>query len=303
MNWFRQNRFLGAFLIVITLCTTGAVWFLFSAKNDWDEAAARFAQDATELNRLERLAPFPSEENVRKMKAHAENYATTFASFKEELKTRVFPVTAMAPNEFQAHLRQAMLALGDKARTHNVKLPANFYLGFDEFASALPETAEAPRLGQELAQIEWLLSTMVDARIERLTSFRRKPSPAEQVFIASSPLSASTGARKPSGAVADNRKLVERKIIETTFLSTPAAARQVINQIAGADSQFFIIRFLHGKNEKEKGPAREVAADTSTEAATSSFAAKPPAAGALNFIVGTERIETSATIEIVRFAF
>ena len=28
MNWFRENRFLGTFLIVFGVCTLGAVWFL-----------------------------------------------------------------------------------------------------------------------------------------------------------------------------------------------------------------------------------------------------------------------------------
>ena len=36
-------------------------------------------QTAAELNRLERLAPYPSSENLRKMKAQAEDYATALA--------------------------------------------------------------------------------------------------------------------------------------------------------------------------------------------------------------------------------
>ena len=72
MNWFRGNRFLGAFLIALFFCLAGSVWFLFSAKSDWDEASTRFNQTAAELNRLERLAPYPSAENLRKMKAYGE---------------------------------------------------------------------------------------------------------------------------------------------------------------------------------------------------------------------------------------
>ena len=76
MNWFRENRFLGAFLIVVGVCMLGAFWFLFSAKSDWDDAMTRFNQTAAELNRLERLAPYPSGENLRKMKTHADDYAS-----------------------------------------------------------------------------------------------------------------------------------------------------------------------------------------------------------------------------------
>ena len=44
----------------------------------------------------------------------------------------------MAPNEFQGTLRQVLAAVTDKARANKVRLPENFFLGFDEFSAALP---------------------------------------------------------------------------------------------------------------------------------------------------------------------
>ena len=305
MNWFRENRFLGAFLIAFVLCLAGSVWLLLSAKSDWDEASTRFNQTAAELNRLERLAPYPSAENVRKMKAYGEDYATALAKLKDELKMRGGPVAPMAPNEFQSQLRVAMTAVSEKARANKVKLPDNFFLGFDEFASALPKTEAAPLLGQELAQVEWLLNLFIDARIDSLTSFRRAPLADEHAASSALPTPKSGPGRTPATA----SKLIERNVVEATFVSTPAAARKVLNQIAGANQQFFIIRLLHVRNEKEKGPLREVAADANAvnapAAPANSPTAKPsPTPGAaLNFIVGNERIETSAKIEIVRFVF
>src|SRR3954470_22135917 len=100
MTWFRENRFLGTFAIVFGVAVLGAILFLFSAKGDSDEAAERFANASTELNRLQRLAPYPSAENLRKMKAHTEDYATALGKLKEELKLRVVPAPALKPNEF-----------------------------------------------------------------------------------------------------------------------------------------------------------------------------------------------------------
>jgi hypothetical protein len=309
MNWFRENRFLGTFLIAFGVCTLGAVWFLVSAKSDWDDAAIRFNQTAAELNRLERLAPYPSGENLRKMKAHADDYATALAKLKDELKTRVFPIPSVAPNEFQSHLRLAMTAMADKARANKVKLPDKFYLGFDEFASGLPNEVAAPLLGQELAQIEWLLNTLLEARVDTLTFFRRMPLTEEHGTASSSPTS-TRASRKPGAMALASPKLLERNVVEATFVSTPAAARKVLNQIAGANQQFCIVRLLHVRNERDKGPSREVAADiagvavaASPPAPAGSPATKPSTAAALNFIVGNERIETTAKIEIVRFTF
>lgn len=292
MNWFRENPFLGRFLIVFGVCLLGTALFFFSAKGDWDEASTRFANTAAELNRLERLAPYPSADNLRKMKAHAENYTSALAKLKDELKMRVAPVAPMAPNEFQTHLRVAMNAVADKARANKVKLPDKFFLGFDEFASALPNEAAAPLLGQELVQIEWLMNGLLDARVESVSAFRRAPLREERGTTAlptATPAAAATAAN-----------LLERNVVELTFASTPAAARKVINQIAGSSQQFCIIRVLHVRNEKDKGPPREAGGETTAPSIPS---AKPSPAAALNFIVGNEKVETTAKIEIVRFTF
>ena len=286
MTWFRENPLLGRFLIVFGVCTICAVWFFFSVKGDFDEASTRLANAASELNRLERLAPFPSEENLRKMKAHAEDYASALTKLKDELKMHVAPVAPMSPSEFQSHLRVAMNVVADKARTNKVKLPDRFFLGFDEFASALPNESAAPLLGQELAQIEWLVDGLLDARVESVSALRRAP------------------LREERGQTTKKTDLLERNVVELTFVSTPAATRKVVNQIAGASQQFCIIRLLHIRNEKDKGPPREAGGETTASSVLSpSPAATPSPAASLNFIVGNEKIETTAKIEIVRFTF
>jgi hypothetical protein len=284
MNWFRENPFHGRFLIVFGVCLLGAVWFFFNAKSDFEAASTRFADTSSELNRLERLAPYPSADNLRKMTAHAQDFASALAKLKDELKLRVAPIAPMAPNEFQSHLRVAMNAVADRARANKVKLPDKFYLGFDEFASALPNEATAPLLGQELVQIEWLVSNLLDARVESVSAFRRAP------------------LREERGKTATTTQL-ERNVVDLTFVSTPAAARKVINQIAGASRQFCIIRVLYVQNEKDRGPSREAGGETTAPSIPSpSPAAKAPVA-ALHFIVGNEKIETTAKIEMVRFTF
>jgi hypothetical protein len=293
MTWFRQNRFLGAFLAVLGGVSLVALWFLFSAKSDWDKASARFRNSATELDRLERLAPYPSAENLRKMKAHAEEYSTALAKLKNELKMRATPAGPMAPNEFQSRLRIALNAVTEKARANKVKLPEKFYLGFNEYVSALPIESAAPSLGLELAQIEWFVNSLVDAHVDALTAFRRAPLPEENN-------SATTGTDAPPETAGN--KLFQRNAVEATFFSTPGAARKVINQIAGANQPFCVIRLLHVRNENDKGPPRESASDTSAASVpASSTAPKATPVSALNFIVGTEKIETTATIEFVRF--
>lgn len=208
MNWFRENRFLGTFFAAFAAALIAALLFFFSAKSGWDEAAARFANASMELNRLQRLAPYPSADNLRKMKAHTEDYSTALAKLKDELKTRVAPAAPLKPNEFQSQLHIAINAVTDKARANKVKLPDKFYLGFNDYVSALPIESAAPSLGQELAQIEWLVNSLLDAHVDGLTAFRRAPLPEE-----TNP--AATGTRATPASA--SHKLFQRNVVEATF--------------------------------------------------------------------------------------
>jgi hypothetical protein len=297
VNWFQRNRALGTSLIALGVTTIAVMWFLVSARSAWDEAAARFETDATELARLQRLTPFPSGDNLRKMKAHVEDYGTAVARLKEELKLHVLPVAPLAPSEFQSRLRVAIGAVAERARASKVKLPNNFFLGFDEFASGLPETEAAPLLGQELAQVEALAHILISARVDAITALRR----TSRSDVRATPTPGPT-TRKPTAPAA--AQLVARNAVDVSFTASPAAARRVLNQVAATEKQFYIVRLLQVRNEKDKGPPREPGTETSGGASSSTqSAAKPPGTAALKFIVGTEHIETSARIELVRFTF
>jgi hypothetical protein len=115
-------------------------------------------------------------------------------------------------------------------------------------------------------------------------------------------------AKKPTASPALGRKVAERNVVDLTFVAAPSAARKVLNQIASSDQQLYIVRALHVRNEKEKGPAREgsaagTAAITGPAEAAATTTAKPAGNAALNFIVGNEHIETSVRIEMLRFTF
>jgi hypothetical protein len=302
MTWFRQNRWLGSFLIVLAIATLGAVGFLWRARSAFAEASTRFDSAMAQRNRLERLDPFPSDANFEKMKFYLEDYSAAVDKMKEDLKTRMLPIVSLAPNEFQSRLRQVTLATMDKARTNKVQLPRTFYMGFEEFASSLPSTAAAPLLGQELSQIALLMNILIDARVDGLTVLKRTKLPEEGGPATAT--AAPSPARK-GGAAGPGGPVFERNIVELTFAASSAAARKALNQIASSGQQFYIIRTLAVRNEKDKGPPREGAEASTAAPATSNPAATPRAspAGALKFIVGNEHIQTSVRVEMFRFKF
>jgi len=303
MKWFQQNRALGTLLIVSGVCILLGAALLYWRSSVWGEAKQTFDQATTERNRLQGLDPFPNDANYRKLQGYLERYNAALDKFKDELKAEVAPAPPLAPNEFQSRLRQATLAVQERARTNNVKLPDKFQLGFDEFARMMPSTAVAVLLGQELSQVQMLVNILLDAKVDGITSFRRHPLPEERG--ASPTTTASPGQRvatsaKPGGTTTP--KLIERNVVEISFKAAPGAARKVLNEITSSTGQFLIIRTLYVHNEKDKGPPHErTGAPTPVPSPQASPGQSP--AGALNFIVGNEHVEVSATIEMLRFTF
>jgi len=301
MNWFRQNRALATLLVVSGICTLLAGIFLYWRWAAWREARETFDQASAERNRLEHLDPFPNSANYRKLQGYLDRYSSALDKFKEKLKAGMVPVAPLAPNEFQSRLRQVVVATANRAQTNNVKLPDKFELGFDEFAMALPGTAVTPLLGQELSQIQMLVNILLDAKVDSLTSFHRPPLPEEHTALSSQtppPIAARPGAVATTAAPAPI--LLQRNVVDLTFKATPAAARKVLNEIANSTGQLFIIRTLYVHNEKDKGPPRQKTGGSAPPESRQQASPEPSGSSPLNFIVGNEHIEVSATIEMLR---
>jgi hypothetical protein len=303
MKWFQQNRALGTLLIVSGVFLLLGAALLYWRWSVWSEAKQTFDQAMAERNRLQGLNPFPDDTNYRKLQGYLERYNAALDKFKEKLEADVAPAPPLAPNDFQTLLRQATVAAEDRARTNNVKLPDRFQLGFDEFARTMPSTAMATLLGQELSQVQMLINVLLDAKVDGITSFRRRaiteergasptPTPAQGQRVAAP--------AKPAGATPPN--LIARNIVEVSFKAPPGAARKVLNEITSSTGQFFIIRTLYVHNEKDKGPPRERTGPPTPYPSPQASPGQSPA-GALNFIVGNEHVEVSATIEMLRFTF
>ena len=304
MNWLKQNRALGTLLIVFGICALFAVILFYWRWATWRDAKQMFDQAAAERSRLERMDPFPNETNYRKLQDYLDGYSTALDTFKGELKKGVVPALPLAPNDFQSRLRQATVATLNRAQTNNVKLPDKFQLGFDEFATALPNTAAAPFLGQELSQIQMLINILLDAKVDSLTSFYRATLPEEQ-GAPPTPIPPPVVGRTVAATKTNTPEppSMQRNVVNLSFKAAPSAARKVLNEIANSTGQLFIIRALYVQNEKNKGPSRQATGEPSATQTPQAGLAQPGAAAPLNFIVGNEHIEVSATVEMLRFGF
>jgi hypothetical protein len=305
MKWFQQNRAFATVLIAFAVSAVLALGLLYWRWSAWTEAQQTFNQASAERNRLEQLDPFPNDANYRKLQGYVEKYSGALDNFKDALKDEVAAAPPLAPNEFQSRLRQAVLAAFERARLNNVKLPDKFQLGFDEFTRVMPNTTVTPLLGQELSQIQMLINILLDAKVDSVTALRRAPL-AQEHGASPTPTPSPARGRAVVAAKASTPAptMIERNMVDVSFKATPSAARRVINEIAASTGQFFIVRTLYAHNEKDKGPTRTAGATPAPTPPPSPEQQGQPGAGPpLNFIVGNEHIEVSATIEMLRFTF
>jgi hypothetical protein len=306
MNWFQQNRFLGSFLGACALATLLAGYFLIHEKAAADDQETRLETTINDLTRLRRSSPFPNEENLKKTKAQTDIYRSSLLALENELKTRTLPILPIQPNEFQAQLRQSVNAVIETARASKVQLPGNFYLGFDEYATSLPNSAAAPLLGRELKAIEALANAIVGAHVDALNSLTRAPLMEEKAAPVVTPAKA-RGSKSPLADIAAPG-IVEGNSVEFSFSASPTATRKVLNRIASAREELLVIRTLVVKNQVDKGPKRESVPEEATAPAAHPpgaipAGAKTPAGPGVSFIVGTEHLSVSAKIEIVSLNF
>ena len=122
----------------------------------------------------------------------------------------------------------------------------------------------------------------------------------------------SLSAARP-GATPAGPELIERRAVEFSVAAPPSAARKLINGIASANDQFFIMRTLHVKNQKEKGPPRESPTPgPRLRRWPRPFPIPLPLlrvvqprrpVGAIQFIVGNEHLDLSARVELIDFIF
>jgi hypothetical protein len=303
MNWFQQNRFLGTFLGVLVFATLFSGYFLFHEKSAADEQQKRLEATINELNRLRASDPFPNEENLRRTRAQTDSYRASLQALEDELKNRMFPRPPLQPNEFQAQLRQAVIAVTERARASKVQLPENFNLGFDEYATSLPNSVAAPRLERQLKAIEWLANRMIEAHVDSLSSLTRSALPEEKADATPTPPPGRNRGGAAPRAAEENGRIVDSTSVSLVFTGSPAAARKLLNQVTSAQEQFYIIRTLQVKNAEDKGPKRGEAAAPNAAAVPQGAAdtvSKTPKPG-ITFIVGNEHLSVAARIEIVRF--
>ncbi len=302
MNWFKENRFLGAFFGVILVVVGVLLYFLLSAKASYESVQLTYQTKVNELNGLLGSEPFPEQENFKKMEGQRKDHQAAIAALQKDLNSRQYELESLTEAQFQERLQATVQRVSAKATEKGVTLPSGFFMGFDPYKTQPPRRAAAALLGREMKAMEWVVMQLLDARVTSLNSITRaalaeekdKSLPGEQVA----------------------KGLLTKYPFEINFTGDQSAFRTVLNNIVATKVQFYIPRQIEVKNEKEKGPAVALPEATSpppSPAASSApvdpklgaapaSAPEKPVAESLKYFVGEEKVTVTIGLEIIDFA-
>jgi hypothetical protein len=319
MNWVRQNRFLSGYLAVL-IVGIGVLGFLvYSSYGRFGQVSEDYHTQVAELDRLQNLSPFPDAPNLQRYTQVKQNYAAAVTDLQKQLASfEPAPETPPpTPLQFQDRLRRVVDDVTKAAQQAGIGLPDNFYLGFEQYRGAPPDTAATPGLSAELDAIRDLVNILIKERIENVTAIKRAPLPREVGGGAPAEAARSIRPGIPAAAPPD---LVTRNPIEVEFTCLPSAFRESLDKITSAP-RLYVIAALRVRNEVDKGPPRggeqPVGPGPGGERG-----APPPPGGApaidqngvpvpplpekgpppLRYVVGLEKVAVSARIDLVKVA-
>lgn len=316
MNW--RNPFLTSYLAV-TVVGAGILGFLvYSSYSHYTEVSTQYDTQVARLQSLQNRVPFPNAENNATFSKLTGEYRAEYDRLLAQVAKMQKPIdTALTPQAFQDRLRAYVSAVEAAAKQNDVKLPDNFYLGFDQYQGNLPSNEAAGPLARELDAVRLIVDRLVEIKVTEIAGIRRDLLPEEGgAAPKATPAPAAPAGRRT--AAPEVPKVVSSNSFDIAFVADQSRTKSALNAIATAN-QFFIIRNLTIENSHLEGPKRVEDAPTEQAAATPPPASadvlgslmETPSGGEgtegavagpkMRLLVGRESLRVAARIEMITF--
>jgi hypothetical protein len=296
MDWIKQNKFLAGFLLIILVAGGGLGFLAFSAKGRYDEVRETYTTKSTELNRLQTSQPYPEQDNVKKMQEVEKKHQAAIDELHKDVIKAQVPLKPLTPEKFQDNLREAVRRVTARAASRNVNLgdtnkpeSGSFYMGFANYQGVPPKVEAAAPLGRMLEAMEIAINALIDSGITNLKEIKRDSLPEEGVASSTTPDASSKPSEREKGKGKEGG-LVERHSFEVHFESPEPQFRMFLNDLIASEKQFFIPSSIVVANSADKGPSK------------SETGSPNPDSKDRKIIVGDEKLDVVARIEIVNFA-
>ncbi|MFA7342716.1 MAG: Amuc_1100 family pilus-like protein [Terrimicrobiaceae bacterium] len=289
MNWFKDNPFLAG---IVAACIVGSGVFgylIIQSASAYSASSEAYSASVAKLHALQNKVPFPDDANLKAIRAGLESYSSQIQGLRSRLAKMEIPLDEkFTPQQFQDGLRTAVNDIRVKAEANGVKLPANFYFGFDQYQTQVPTEQAAPFLNRQFQVIQSLVVRLVDYKVASVDGITRVPLPQESV---------SAGKNKPESP----GPVLSRFPFDILFTAEQPKFRVAFNSLLGSD-QFLIVRSVSIQNSNPQAPAKKSAEPSNLPNPSSPAGASGKDQPELKVIFGRELLKVSLRLEMLDFS-
>jgi|688.fasta_scaffold32011_5 hypothetical protein len=283
MDWFKQNPFLGGLALVTALLVIASGYFAYNTHSEFALQSEEYSAKMSAVAQARGAKPFPNPANLeaaRAEKADAEKILGEMKALVAQKSGKVDP--ALNPQAFQDRLNTKVSTIEKAAQSAQVKLPENFYLGFDEYRNQLPAPTAAPLLGQQLDAISRVITILVDAGVKEINAIKR-----QQLAVESAKQDTKDKPKKDS----DDLTLAP---LDISFVADQTNFRLALTEITSADPMIFV-RLVSVANSQPAAPAKETAMSSSPQ----SGADQPDTEKSIPVLLGKETLNVDLRLATI----
>ena len=321
MTWFKENRFLAGLIAITGVLAAIIIFFGIKLGGTLDEKLEEVQAKENSLKEMKGLNPYPTPENAMAKRDNLKALLDQAKATRDKILT-YRPETLDNPplNEFSAELKQSVdeikaLFPEDKA------LPANFNLGFEDYAGGPPKESATGVLNYERKALDWIFRELAASGIKEVLNLRREELPAEagvdwndpkamnKAFPPPKPSKPKKGEKKARNIQEEKLPVIAHKMpIELTFRGSEPAVRKFLKSLADSDQYFVQARIARIKNEssipeikKSKAGAGAGDADAFGQIAGDEPDEGAPATQILERVSGGENLTVFLSADILLF--
>lgn len=238
MSWIKENPFV-AVLGGITVVGAGALLFVgshFSGK--YQEAKDRYDTDAADVQKAEKLALYPNAANRDGKRKALNQYRSSLEKLQESFGPyRPADLPKVSPQDFTNQIKESDAKIRDAFKASGAKIPEGFFVGFENYRSALAPENATGILGYQLGAITELFLALGKAAPTELKNVYRPVLEEER------------------GGVFEAKDVVSRPLpIEVTFRGNEKSVREFISALATSEKHYYVIHSIRVANDKLVGP-------------------------------------------------
>lgn len=239
MSWIKDNKFVvgltgGTLVGVVLLYVVGS-----KGQAGYEASKADYQSASAEVEGYGRMSLSPKPENRDSKKKALDEYRQDLESLQSSFDAyRPKELKNVSPQDFTNHLKAVNDELRAAFKESGIKLPDQFFCGFEGYKSSIANGKATGILEYQLAGIKELMLALAKSRASELKNLHRPP------------LIEETG----GDYTAQDKDVARPLSLEIAFVAPEKSAREFLSAVTRMDGKFAVIRTIRITNIRKDPP-------------------------------------------------